>query len=203
VKSRVATKRVYHQRARAAAAEQTAQRILDAFESRIRESWYDQITLDEVARRAGVTVPTLIRRFGSKEGILGATWKRLEGRVTSRRKLLPGDVDGALRVLIEDYEEIGDMVIRALAQEDRFPALKTANDGGRAHHRRWIEATFAPWLDGAARAARQTRVDALVAATDLYVWKIVRRDMGRSRRQLRILMLQLIEGALAESPSAE
>jgi AcrR family transcriptional regulator len=193
-----AAKRSYRQGARAVAAEETGQRILDAFARRIREDWHDQVTLEQIAHEAGVSVPTIIRRFGGKEQLFEATWERLAREVQARRAVAAGDALGAVRAIVADYEVIGDMVMRSLVQEERFPALKPLNDQGRADHRAWIETTFAPWLAGLGAVARRERVDALVAATDLYVWKLVRRDMGRSIAHVRRLMLTLIEGALGE-----
>ena len=74
--------------------------------------------------------------------------------------------------------------------------IKATNDIGRAHHRGWIEEAFAPWLTGLPREARQRRVDALVAATDLYLWKLVRRDMARPARQVEAVMMDLIRGVI-------
>jgi AcrR family transcriptional regulator len=189
-------RRPYRQGARAVAAEQTAERILDAFERRMREDWYDEITLEEIAREAEVTVPTIIRRFGGKEKLLEAAWQRIARDVEERRTVVRGDAAAAVRVIVADYEVLGDTVMRALAQEQRFPALKRVNDMGRAYHRAWINAAFARWLDELPAAARRQRLDALVAATDLYVWNLVRRDMARSVQHLRTVMLGLIEGAL-------
>jgi AcrR family transcriptional regulator len=52
--------------ARAEAAEATGERILDAALELFGERPTDQIPLDEVASRAGVSVQTVIRRFGGK-----------------------------------------------------------------------------------------------------------------------------------------
>lgn len=191
-------KRAYRQGARAIAAELTAARILDAFEARVRDGWFDEVTLEQVARDAGVTVPTIIRRFGSKEGLLEATWERLGTRIQERRTVPVGDVAAAVRVMVEDYERSGDLVARALAQEDRYPAFKPVNDVGRKSHRAWTERVFSPWLDGLAPNQRRARLDALVTATDLYVWKLVRRDMGRSTSQVAALMHDLIAGIIGE-----
>jgi hypothetical protein len=111
----------------------------------------------------------------------------------------PGDLDSAVRVTIEDYEAVGDIIMRALMQEERIPALKRVNDRGRAFHRTWVEQSFAPFLSELASAARRQRVDALVAALDLYTWKLVRRDMRRSPQQARNIMLNLVRGALGLS----
>jgi len=203
MKSSAAAKRPYRLGARALAAEETARRILEAFKRRIREDWYDQITLEEIAREADVTVPTIIRRFGSKEKLLEEAWENLSAGMVARRAAAPGDIAAIARAIIDDYEAVGDMVMRSLAQEERFPALKAVTDRGRAYHRNWIETFFAPQLEGLAPAVRKQCLDALVAATDIYVWKLVRRDMGRSVQHVRGVMLHLIEGALGARKGEE
>ncbi|HZH43040.1 MAG TPA: helix-turn-helix domain-containing protein [Lysobacter sp.] len=190
-------KRVYRQVARAQAAEVTAARILDAFESHLRELWYDEVTLDLVARDAGVTVPTVLRRFGSKEGLLEALWQRLADSVLGGRQARPGDVGDVVRAVVADYDRLGDLVLRILAQESRFPSFRQKADIGRTHHRGWVERMFAAHLDALPARARRQALDALVVATDLYTWKLVRRDMGRSAADTRQVMAALVEGALA------
>lgn len=192
-------KRRYRQSARARAAKQTAARILDAFAARLRVDWFDQITLDQVARDAEVTVPTIIRRFGTKEGLLEAAWDRMGEQIRKRRTVHVGDPSAAVRAVVRDYEVVGDLIVRALAQEERYPAFRAVNDQGRAHHRSWVEACFAPWLEGLGSAERRRRLDSLIAATDLYLWKLVRRDMGRSRAHVQALMLELIEGVIGKA----
>lgn len=59
-------KRVYRMGSRAEAAEETRVRILDAVIGLHMERYHDQISLEDVAGRAGVTVQTVLRRFGSK-----------------------------------------------------------------------------------------------------------------------------------------
>jgi AcrR family transcriptional regulator len=190
------TKRAYRQSARAQAAEETAERILDAFAARVRDGWFEEIRLDDVAREAGVTVQTVIRRFGGKEGLLDATRDRLASEIESRRTVTPGDVTGAVGVLITDYETVGDMVMRMLAQEDRYPAVRRTTDLGRAFHRSWLAAAFAPWLDTMSADDAQRRLDALVVATDVYVWKLLRRDMGRPLPEYRDRVEAMIAAAL-------
>ena len=189
-------KRAYRQGARAVAAEQTASRILDAFDQRLATDWYDEITLEQIAKDAEVTAQTVIRRFGGKEGLFEAVWMRHSKEIENRRRVEPGDIDGAVRVIVEDYEAMGDLVWRSLAQEDRFPAIKAMADLGRRHHRGWIEQAFAPFLKGLGAPERKMRIDQLVTATDLYTWKLIRRDMGRSITHVRSLMRALIEGVL-------
>src|SRR5688500_876164 len=165
-------KRPYRQDARARAAEATGARILEAFAARLRDSWFDEIRLEDVAEDAGVAVQTVIRRFGGKEGLLSATSDRLSSEVIARRVTRPGDIEAALAVLASDYEAAGDLVMRLLAQEDRYPAVKAITDHGRSHHRAWVAEVFSPWLAKLPPLQAQVRLDALVVATDLYIWKL-------------------------------
>jgi AcrR family transcriptional regulator len=189
-------KRAYKQGARAEAAEATGRRITDAFLARAETQWFDEITLESLAQDAGVTVQTLIRRFGGKGGVVDAASANFEIDVMTQRQCERGDVKRAIAVLIGDYERAGAFVMRVLMQEDRYVALKRVADMGRAGHRQWLSQVFAPWLVNLPAKARETRLDALVAATDIYLWRLLRVDMGRDVNAYRKLVQQLIAGAL-------
>jgi AcrR family transcriptional regulator len=193
--------RAYRQTSRAAAAEATGERILAAFRERLERGWFEEIRLEDVARDAGVTVQTVIRRFGGKEGLLDVAAQRFGEAVDLRRDVAPGAVLAAVASVIRDYEASGDLVMRMLAQEDRYPAIRRITDIGRASHRRWTAGVFAPWLEEAAPERREAMLDALVVALDIYQWKLVRRDMGRGTDALVRLMLRMIAAALGVSPS--
>lgn len=190
------TRRAYRQEARAHMAEATGNRILDAFCTRLRDSWFEEITLDAVAQDAGVTVQTVLRRFGGKQGLLDAVPERMKSVVLERRGMRPGDIDQSIEFLIQDYESSGDFVMRLLAQEERHAAIKEFSDFGRAGHRQWIRESFGPWLAGMNKTRLEETLDALVVATDVYVWKLVRRDMKRPTKALKQLMTQMIHAAL-------
>lgn len=193
-------RRAYRQSARAAAAEATGERILDAFAAQLRERWYDEIRLEEVARDAGVTVQTVLRRFGSKERLLDAMHERLGREIRGRREVRSGDVCGAIDSLVEDYEEVGDLVMRTLAQEDRYPACRKMTDIGRAMHRAWIGKAFEPWLEAMAPEDRRRATDALVVAGDIYVWKLIRKDMKRPVAEYRALVENMCAAAIGVPP---
>lgn len=191
------TPRPYRLGVRAESAEATYNGILDAFVARLGASWFEQVTLDAVAADAEVSVQTIVRRFGGKEGLLEAACHRLGQEITGRRATPAGDAEKAAEHLAADYEAVGDFVMRFLAQEDRSPAVRKFTDHGRAHHRQWLTEVFAPQLARWSGAELTTHLDLLVAATDLYVWKLVRRDMGRSSKKYRAILRHLIAGALA------
>jgi AcrR family transcriptional regulator len=196
-------RRAYRLGARAEAAEAAAARMVAAFRARLVDSWFDEIRLEDIAREADVSVQTVIRRFGGKEGLLEAVYEQMGGEILNRRSVPSGDTAKAVRALIEDYEASGDVILRALAQEDRHPAIRRATDIGRAGHRGWLAEVFADALDGLPEPQARQRLDALVVATDVYVWKLVRRDMRRSRGELRTLMEHLIAAALQTPPAPD
>jgi AcrR family transcriptional regulator len=196
MKSRSVTRR-YSQTVRAQSAEATGRRIADAFLARLMAHWYDEITLDRVAEDAGVTVQTVVRRFGGKEGLLASAVKTLADQINARRATPPGDTRRLVDNLIDDYEQTGDAVIRLLALEPRHPALKEVLDFGRGEHRRWVSTAFAEPLGTLATAARERAHDALVVVTDVYAWKLLRRDMGRGVAATAATMKQLIQATIA------
>src|SRR5215470_12336753 len=126
--------RAYRQSARAESTEATGRRIVEAFLARLMEQWFDEITLDRVAEDAGVTVQTVVRRFGGKEGLLSNAVETMGPQINAQRAAPPGDIDRLIENLIGDYEKTGDAVIRLLALEPRHPALKKILDFGRREH---------------------------------------------------------------------
>ena len=116
--------RTYRQVARAAASEATRQRIVAAFDAAMRDRSMDDITLDQIASAAGTTRQTVIRMFGGKEGLVQAFVVQF-GEGVLRRRVMPPDASPrrVAAALFEDYEDIGDFVIRMLAQEEQHPVL--------------------------------------------------------------------------------
>jgi AcrR family transcriptional regulator len=186
-------KRPYRMGARAEAAEETRRRILDAVIGLHMERYYDQISLDDVAERAGVTVQTVLRRFGSKDGLIDAASEVARERVVNQRSEAPvGDIAGAVENLVDHYEEWGDSVLRLLAQEDQVPAFRKATDAGRTLHYKWVEHTFAPVLAERGGEDRRRLLSQLIAVCDVYFWKILSRDLGLSREQTVLAMREMI-----------
>jgi AcrR family transcriptional regulator len=178
--------------ARAQAAERTRERILDVAVDVFFQEPGANISLDEVARRAGVTVQTVIRRFGGRNGLLAAAGERESERVRKEREVAPGDVDGAVRALVEHYERTGDRVLRMLAEETRSSGLRGIADQGRRIHREWCEAVFAPALADQSGSERARRLAQLVAVCDVYTWMLLRRRSGLSRKQTELALRELL-----------
>lgn len=193
--------RGYRMTARAASAAATGERILDAALDVFWQRPSDQLSLDEVARRAGVSVQTVIRRFGGKDGLFAAAAERGADQVRRQRDQAPvGDPAAAVHVLVEHYEVFGHRVLKMLAEEDRIPALARIIDNGRALHRDWCTRVFATTLASRTGADRRRLRAQLVSVCDVYTWKLLRRDAGLSRRQTELAIVELLTPMLEARP---
>ncbi|WP_165821087.1 TetR/AcrR family transcriptional regulator [Nocardioides gansuensis] len=182
---------------RADAARQTGERILAAALDHFAAAYYDEVTLDAIAVDAGVSVQTVIRRFGSKEGIVRALVQVSRPRTESQRAEAPvGDIRGAVANLVEHYESEGDLILHVLRQELRVPAYAEVSAHGRRVHAEWIGRVFAPWLDAERGVDRRRMLAQLVAVCDLYTWFLLRRQQGLSQRQTELALVELLEGVL-------
>ena len=187
-----AVPRSYHQVARAAATQDMQRRIVDAFADALRMRWVDEITLDDIAATAGTTRQTVIRMFGGKEGLARAVADKMSGEIAIRRALPAGSGPRrAAHALVRDYEITGDVVIRVLAQESRHKVLTALLNVGRRLHREWVTNTFTHALP-AEGPAREALITQLVVATDVYTWKLLRRDFHHSAEEVETLIAEMI-----------
>lgn len=188
---------------RARGVEETRRRILDAVVALHAERRAADIALDDIAARAGVSVQTVLRHFGSRAGLVEAAVPHAEREVRAEREAPVGDVDRAVAVVVDHYEQRGDGVLLMLAQEDHEPVMARVTDRGRRLHREWVADVFAPYLPEAGER-REALVDLLAVATDVYTWKQLRRDRGLGRaaaeKRIRHLVGSLLTTAPPERP---
>jgi AcrR family transcriptional regulator len=183
-----AHRRTYSMRSRTASVESTRVRIQDAAEALFYERWYDDVTIADIADGAGVSGQTVLNHFGGKEQLFLAVIEKAAGEIRSRREQSrPGDVGAAVETIVDDYEITGDATIRLLALEERLAVIRPVMAAGRASHRAWVDTMF----------ATPEATPELVVATDVYTWKLLRRDQGLSRDETVASMRRLVDGVLA------
>lgn len=179
--------------ARAEAAAATRDRLLATAWRHFSDRHFEAVRLTDVAAKAGVSVQTLHAHFGTKDALFVAAWGWRMTPEGARRDNAPvGDIRAAVRVLYDSYDQDGDAVLRLLAQEERIPAVREMADAGRRWHRGWVERTFGPLLDGVTGVEREHRLVALVVATDLLVWKLLRREMALGRETAEQIVTEMV-----------
>jgi AcrR family transcriptional regulator len=194
------TTRSYTMTTRARAVEETRARILEACVTLHGERPVTEIGLDDIAARAQVSVQTLLRHFGSRAGLEEASFERAQRAVADERRTPVGDVAAAVHVIVEHYERRGDQALLMLAQEGHQELMARITEQGKAMHRAWVAEVFAPFLVRADDAEALT--DLLVVATDVYAWKLLRRDRGLSRVRTESRMRRLVDALLVPTTTA-
>ncbi|WP_405181730.1 TetR/AcrR family transcriptional regulator [Nocardia sp. NBC_01377] len=194
------TTRAYNQSGRAENAIATRARILAAAQELFLEKAFEDVTLAAVAKASGVSHQTVLNHFESKAGVVLGVAEALATQTDNARNAAsPGDIGGALAALVTEYERIGDANVRWAMSGDRFPELAAQMDVARAGHRKWLAAMFGDRLPTES-PEREHVLDALHAATDVYVWKLLRRDLGRDRAETEKTMADLVVGVLRGTP---
>jgi AcrR family transcriptional regulator len=179
--------------ARATATEATRERIVEVALEAFSAHWYDEVTVRGIARDAGVALQTVRNHFATKDDLFLAATERIQQSIDSVRwAVTPGDIEGAIATLVDDYERNGDANLRMLAVEPRVPVVQPLMDHGRAGHQAWVEHVFAAALAGLRGKARSRRIAQLVVVTDVYSWKLMRRDKGLDRDQTITAMCELV-----------
>jgi AcrR family transcriptional regulator len=189
------TTRKYTMGARAHAVEETRRRILDALVRLAETRPFAEISLDDVAAGAGVSVQTVLRRFGSRDSLFAEAMDTARANVEAERRTPPGDVDAAVRNVVDHYEKRGRVALLMLAQEEHDDFARKVTDFGKSLHRTWVRDAFAPATDDDAL------LDLLVVATDVYTWKLLRLDRGHSRAVTERRMHRLVGAVLASGTS--
>src|SRR5262245_53543936 len=121
------SKRPYRQRARADAAAETRAHILDTLYEQLEAAPAEPVSVDQIARRAGVSRSTVYLIFGSRSGLFDALTDRLiqgEGydriaeatRHPDARETLRGGLEGGVHMYAAHHDVL--RVLYATAKLD-------------------------------------------------------------------------------------
>jgi len=180
--------------ARAQAVEKTRGRIIAAATRLFGERPFDLVSFAQVARESGIGVATVIRQFETKEQLFAAAAAAGKTAIDSEAATTPpGEPPAAVRSTLHNYERYGDVIVGLLAQEQRVPMIREVIQHGKKVHEAWVTRVFASVLRRRRGRQRQVRLAQLMAATDVLMWKLLRRDHGLSRRETEHAMLEIVE----------
>jgi AcrR family transcriptional regulator len=198
----VAERRPYRQVARAEARQRTRDALLDAASRELYEGDWPKVSLAVVAERAGVSKQTLLRHFGSKEGLLVQTLIRAAAEIGDQRWSAPaGDVPGTIENLLDHYDAWGERALRVGSWQNDQGMLAVLSLGARQLHYQWVEHAFAPWLAELSGEPRRRTRGALIALCDVQTWWILSHDLGLDRGEVHAVLTDLVERLLSEPSS--
>lgn len=187
------SQRGYDMTGRAAAAAQTAERITSTTMGLLETVAVTDITLSDIAAGAGVTVQTVLRRFGDRDSVFAAAVEGFAREVFAQRgQASAGDLSAAVTNLLDHYERWGALVIKMITEQAASPALRATVEGGSKYHRDWCLTVFADSLSGLPRGERARRAAQLTAICDVRTWDLLRRQAGLSRAQTHTAILEIL-----------
>jgi AcrR family transcriptional regulator len=193
--------RRYEQVARARSQEQTRDALLEAAIDELCGSRLRSTSLESISARAGVTKQTLLRHFGSKEGLLMQALTHASSQVLDQRWSTPvGDIPGTVENLVDHYEAWGKRSLRIGAwQEDGPAVLAGISRMAREVHYDWVDYAFGRWLEPLDPTARARRRSALIAICDVHTWRLLSHDLKLERSEVRAILVEMVERTVAGS----
>jgi AcrR family transcriptional regulator len=187
--------RSYSMTQRAKSAAKTAEKIISSTFQLWKERPLNEITLDSIADRSGVAIRTILRKFGSRDGLIQACLSHDASIIIEERAHTPvGDIDGILHTLLSNYEKMGDAGIRTIYMENELKEAKEIGEKGRKVHREWCARVFTPFLPGPDHNEYEIRLTAFITATEIYLWKLLRKDLGYDEEKTFRVFKMLVEG---------
>jgi AcrR family transcriptional regulator len=194
-----AAKRPYTQVKRAREQQRTRGALLDVADREFLTGRWEQASLEAMAGRAGVTKQTLLRHFGSKEGLLEEAMRRGYERVHAERFAAPiADIAGAVENLLGHYERWGAGALRIGATDGAVPAIAELGQRARQLHYEWVEHVFGPRLSCYRGEGRARRRAALIALCDVHTWWLLSHDLALSREEVGATLVAAIRRLLEE-----
>jgi AcrR family transcriptional regulator len=191
--------REYKQVARAQAQERTREALMDVATDEFFAGNWLKASLDSLSSKAGVTKQTLLRHFGSKDGLLMHSLMHRAAQVRDQRWSTPtNDILGAVDNVLDHYEDWGERSMRIGAWQSGPTILAMFANAARQIHYDWVEHAFAYWLDGLDDDDRARRRAALIVLCDVQTWWILAHDLGLRRSQIRAILGELIERTIIE-----
>jgi AcrR family transcriptional regulator len=190
-------RRPYKKVARERSQERTRDALLDTAIDEFYGNRWQRTSLEALAMKAGVSKQTLLRHFGSKDGLLLKALMRGASQVVDQRwNVEAGDVAGAVENLQDHYEEWGERSLRVGAWLHGPMFLNTLSQVARQVHYGWVEHAFSPWLDELEEPERARLRATLIALCDVHTWWLFKHDLKLEREEIHAILVNAIERVL-------
>jgi AcrR family transcriptional regulator len=166
------TGRPYSSQLRAQQADETRSRILDAT-IRVMAAGVGTLSIPDVAREAGVSVPTVYRHFGTKAALLAAVHPHLGRRAGIGEVVEPTSLDEfreMVRTVFSRLESLGEEARLAMSTPAADDARRSQMPQRYAMSRRFA-ATVMPALDEADRDRLARVLIVLASSGAMRTWR--------------------------------
>ncbi len=194
------TMRAYNQ-LRAKQADETRVRILEAT-LRVMARGVASVSIPVVAREAGVSIPTIYRHCGTKQGLLAAVYLHAARRAAPNEFALPrtlGELRDGVRAMFESLDSADDLARAAMASPAAAEARRMGMPARLEINRRLANA-IAPNLARPDRDRIARVLTILISSSALRLW---RDHLGSSVEEAADDIEFVIQAAVAVSAGNE
>jgi AcrR family transcriptional regulator len=175
----------------------TSQRILEAVKALTLDFWLDEITLLQIAEKANVSIQTLFRHFGSREQLIQHSVRQISAEIQTRHAI-PKEVSvqSIVSNLNEYYELNGQMIIRLRSQAERLEEFEEFQSGWQKSHHRWVQNSFAIYLQALTTVSQNELTDTLFGLTDVHFWYVYHHELRKSKQELNLIWIRILRSLL-------
>ncbi|MCL2586417.1 MAG: TetR/AcrR family transcriptional regulator [Streptosporangiales bacterium] len=133
-------------------------RLTEAALTLFDENGYEQTTVDDITRRAGLSRATFFRHFRSKEDVVFPDHDRLleqvrERLVSSSHATALVAVSDTVRIVLHHYLEEGELARRRYALTSTVPALRDREIVSVARYQRLFREFISEWMGDSSESA--------------------------------------------------
>lgn len=164
--------RVYHSELRAQQAEATRSRIIEAA-MRVMAGGIATLSIPDVAREAGVSVPTVYRHFGTKRDLVDAIYPYLASRAGIEPIDVPKTVDEfreMVRNVFGRLESLGELARVAMSSPASDEARRSQMPARQAMSRQFV-ATVMPHGSATDRERLSRVLLVLTSSSGMRMWR--------------------------------
>ena len=193
------TGRAYDMSNRGESSRSTKRRIAEAALELFKSRDYDDVSLNEIARAAGVSHQTVLNHFDTKAGVIPACAEVFSEQVAELNlPVAVGDPVSIVRVTCARYEMVGDVNARWADIAPRVPGLEALIAHARTNFQAWLTDALGDLLPGPEEPDERRRVLVGVhAALEVHTWRFFRRDLQLSQADTATHLTDLVLGVLA------
>ena len=175
----------------------TKKRILAAVKTLAMDYWLDEITLFQIADKAKVSIQTLFRHFGSRDQLIRQAVNLISAEILMQHAI-PEEVSvqSIVSNLIDYYELNGQWIIRLRSQAERLAEFDEFQAGWQNSHHRWIEDSFAIYLQALTTVSKNELADTLFGLTDVHFWYVYHHELRKSRQELNLIWIRILRSLL-------
>lgn len=163
----------------------TRQRLTSAVRAMMRDFWLEDLSIQQIATQAAVSVPSIYRHFGSREALISAA---LEESMLVSQSFPEAPQQLSLSSILDPlanyYEQNGVLLLKIKYQQERHAGMSAQWRAIQKQHQQWIWDHFHMYLYALSSQRQASLEHELVSLTAVDFWAGFRWEQNLSQVEL-------------------